>query len=103
MRIDLSSKLAHAAENDKPVRRAPPSAAHAAPARPEPGSDQARLSLDHPRLRTLEAGVNGLPEVRQNRVDALQRVIARGTYDVPPEKIADAVVSEMLAGSSRIG
>jgi flagellar biosynthesis anti-sigma factor FlgM len=35
-----------------------------------------------------------LPEVRQERVDALQQQIASGTYQVQPQDVADAVLRQ---------
>jgi flagellar biosynthesis anti-sigma factor FlgM len=39
------------------------------------------------------AAASQLPEVRQERVDALQQQIASGSYQVAPQDVADALLS----------
>jgi len=41
------------------------------------------------RIRNL---VDATPDIRQDRVDQLRRQIAEGTYSVPSEDIADAIL-----------
>jgi flagellar biosynthesis anti-sigma factor FlgM len=36
-----------------------------------------------------------LPEVRQDRVASLQQQIASGTYQVPPQEVADAILRNL--------
>lgn len=59
-----------------------------------------RPDFDRVRIRALEAGINRLPDLRQDKVEALQRTVNNGTYSVGSEQIADAIFSEMVARSS---
>jgi negative regulator of flagellin synthesis FlgM len=59
------------------------------PAAPE---DKATFSSDSLDLPTLEAQALALPEVRQDKVDALRQAIQNGDYKVDPEKIAQAII-----------
>jgi flagellar biosynthesis anti-sigma factor FlgM len=61
------------------------------------GSDTAQLSSDQGRVQSLAAQVNNLPEIRQEKVEALRRVIRDGNYDVAPEQTAEAMLSETQA------
>jgi len=43
-----------------------------------------------------------MPEIRSDKVEALRRATQDGTYNVSPEKIAQAVFDELFASSTRI-
>lgn len=58
--------------------------------------DEATLSVDRDTVQLLESKLSHLPDVRQERVEALQRVISEGRYNVSSEQIAGAVFSELL-------
>lgn len=58
--------------------------------------DEARLALDHVRIRALESEVTKLPEIRLERVQELREKIQSGAYHVSNEQIADAIVSELF-------
>lgn len=58
--------------------------------------DEATLSVDRDAIQLLESKLSHLPDVRQERVEALQRVISEGRYNVSSEQIAGAVLSELL-------
>jgi flagellar biosynthesis anti-sigma factor FlgM len=62
-----------------------------------PGGDTAQLSSDQGRVQSLAAQINNLPEIRQEKVDALRRVIREGNYDVTAEQTANAMLSEIEA------
>ena len=62
-----------------------------------PGEDQAHLSAGHAQVDALAAQAAQLPEVRQERVQALRQVLLRGQYNPRPERIAGAMVDYMLA------
>jgi flagellar biosynthesis anti-sigma factor FlgM len=64
--------------------------------------DAARLSLnsvptDPQLVDDLSAAVKMLPEVRQDRVDSLQRSIQDGSYHVTVGDVAAALMADMLA------
>jgi hypothetical protein len=46
------------------------------------------------RTRTIAA----VPEAPQTKIDAIRAQLERGTYDVDPGKVADAIVARLLAG-----
>ncbi len=58
--------------------------------------DEATLSVDRDAIQLLESKLSHLPDVRQERVEALQRAISEGRYNVSSEQIAGAVLSELL-------
>ena len=64
------------------------------------GEDQAELSGAHTQVAALVAQAAQLPEVRQERVQALRQAIQRGRYQSSPEEVARAVLAHMIAGSA---
>ena len=62
------------------------------------GEDQAELSGAHVQVQALVAQASQLPEVREERVNALRQAIQGGHYQSSPEKVAGAVFEHMLAG-----
>jgi flagellar biosynthesis anti-sigma factor FlgM len=58
-------------------------------------SDAVRLSADHGTVQGLAAQVAQLPEIRLEKVAALQQAIRGGSYRAPPEHTAGAIISEM--------
>ncbi len=93
MRIDPNTSAQQAQESDK----ATASNAHAAAPSSQGASatDTAQLSPDQVRVQALVAQVNALPEVRQNRVDALGRAIREGNYQVSAEQTAAAMLADL--------
>jgi negative regulator of flagellin synthesis FlgM len=61
------------------------------PAVPE---DKASFSSDNLDLPSLEAQALALPEIRQDKVDALRQAIQNGNYKVEPDKIAQAMIEQ---------
>ncbi len=51
----------------------------------------------HEQVSKLEAELKKVPEVRQERVDALQRALRDGRYHPTKAQVADAVVAEQFA------
>jgi negative regulator of flagellin synthesis FlgM len=58
--------------------------------------DEVQFSVDGEKVQQLKAGLSGLPELRQDRVVALQQAITEGSYNVSPQQIAQAMSSELL-------
>ena len=67
-----------------------------APAQTSLGNDSAELSMDHARVAALAAQVSNLPEIRQEKVNALSNALQSGEYNVSPEQTAAAMLSEFL-------
>ena len=45
-------------------------------------------------LEKLKTQVDAPPEVRQQRVEALKRALAEGSYQISPQRIAAAMLAE---------
>ena len=65
----------------------------------QPG-DQASLSPDGVKLSELSASLSGVPEVRQERVTAIQQAIQNGTYSVSNEQIAESMMRDFQPSNS---
>jgi flagellar biosynthesis anti-sigma factor FlgM len=57
--------------------------------------DETQLSADRTGVRSLQAELGILPEIRKDKVEALRRAIANGDYRVSPEKVAEAMYGEL--------
>jgi flagellar biosynthesis anti-sigma factor FlgM len=60
--------------------------------------DKAQLSVDSARIEQLKAALSSVPEVRQERVDALRQAMSNGTYQVTDQQLADAIASYNMGG-----
>jgi negative regulator of flagellin synthesis FlgM len=58
--------------------------------------DQAQLSVDSGTLQQLKSTLSQLPEVRQDRVNALRQAVNSGSYQVSNQQLADAIGSDLL-------
>lgn len=94
MRIDLNSKSPETRQAERPNSSSSRADSRGRAAIRE---DQASLSLNQARMRTLESQVAQMPEVRSERVKALAQRIKDGTYDVSAQQTADALISEMMS------
>lgn len=59
------------------------------------GQDQAQLSRDSGTVQQLKTMLSQVPEVRQDRVDALRQAIGNGTYQVSDQQLSDAIGSAL--------
>ena len=72
-----------------------------APERGDAGlQDEARLSVSSDRLHALQVQANEEGDVRKEKVEALRGAITSGQYQPVPEKIAGALLGELLNESS---
>jgi flagellar biosynthesis anti-sigma factor FlgM len=60
------------------------------------GEDQAQLSGVHVQVQALTAQALHLPEVRQEKVNALRQVVQAGSYQPSSGQIADSMFQHML-------
>jgi flagellar biosynthesis anti-sigma factor FlgM len=60
--------------------------------------DKAQLSVDSESVQQLKVALSSVPEVRQERVDALRQAIDKGSYQVTDQQLADAIQSELQTG-----
>jgi flagellar biosynthesis anti-sigma factor FlgM len=61
-----------------------------------PGEDQARISDAHAQVQVLVAQAAQLPEIRQEKVNALRQAILGGGYQPGSSQVAEAVFLHML-------
>ncbi len=61
-----------------------------------PQVDTVRLSSDHEIVNRLRAELDRLPEIRADRVEALQTAIQQGTYKPTHEQVAEAILKDLL-------
>ncbi|HXY78130.1 MAG TPA: flagellar biosynthesis anti-sigma factor FlgM [Candidatus Acidoferrales bacterium] len=94
MRIDLNYGPQQIQESDRSSAQTT-TAAGAAASNPL-GEDQAQLSGAHVQVAALAAQASHLPEVREERVQALRQAIQSGHYQVSPEKVASALMVQMV-------
>jgi flagellar biosynthesis anti-sigma factor FlgM len=59
------------------------------------GQDEAQLSHDSGTVQQLKTMLSQVPEVRQDRVDALRQAIGNGTYQVSDQQLSDAIGSAL--------
>jgi flagellar biosynthesis anti-sigma factor FlgM len=60
------------------------------------GKDQAQLSDMHLQIQGLTAQALQLPEVRQEKVNALRQVVENGRYKPSSNQVAEALFDHML-------
>jgi len=97
MRIELNYGPQQLAESNRSSAQAA-NAAERSTASGAAGEDQAQLSGSHVQVQALAAQASQLPEVRQERVQALREAIQSGHYHVSPEKVAGAMLEHMTSG-----
>ena len=76
---------------------APKSGSQTAGLAPAAGEDTVSLSGTHGEVQRLTSAVAQVPDVRAERISALQSKVQSGNYKPDSEKIADAVISEQGA------
>jgi flagellar biosynthesis anti-sigma factor FlgM len=59
-----------------------------------PEEDKATLSTSQASIESLTASALSLPEVRQDKIDALRQSIGSGEYQIDPNQIADAMIAD---------
>jgi len=60
------------------------------------GEDQAQLSGTHVHIQELAAQLSQLPEIRQEKVNALRELVLGGSYQPSSKQVAEAVFAHML-------
>ncbi len=66
------------------------------------GQDQAELSVDGGKVQQLQSSLSQLPEVRQERVNALSQAVSNGSYQISDQQLSEAIGSDQLAGQLRL-
>jgi len=102
MRIDAPLPLPENIPTQK-VTRSGSSAPQSSAAPAASTQDQAQLSVDSGTVQQLKSALSQLPEVREDRVNALRQAVSSGSYQVSNQQLADAIGSDLLsAGQLRL-
>ena len=64
----------------------------AGPAKDRPGGDEVSLSELAQMLQRARKALQGMPELREERVAALREQLSQGTYRVSEEEVAQALL-----------
>jgi len=94
MRIDGALPLPENLQTPQAANSGSP-AALSSSASVESGQDQAQLSRDSGTVQQLKTMLSQVPEVRQDRVDALRQAIGNGSYQVSDQQLGDAIGSAL--------
>jgi flagellar biosynthesis anti-sigma factor FlgM len=100
MRIDLNALLPEAPDPGQSAKAGSQVAPGNSSVEALAGADTARLSQDQERVGELASQVNQLPEIRQDKVAALQRAINEGSYSVTAGQSAEALLSAIQVRSA---
>jgi negative regulator of flagellin synthesis FlgM len=92
MRIDLTNSAASQIANEP----GSPSVNGQSPVTPETSGTEDRTSFtsDQASVSALVSTAMQSPEIRQDKVAALQQAIGSGQYELDPEKIAASMIDE---------
>jgi negative regulator of flagellin synthesis FlgM len=99
MRVDAPLPLPENLQPQK-VERSGSSTNQSRLASVESNQDKAQLSVNSERIEQLKAALSRVPEVRQERVDALRQALGKGSYQVTDQQLADAIHSELQPGGT---
>lgn len=93
MRIDLNPSPMPELERSNGSANAGKTGEPIAGANSSADEDVAQLSTGSDSVQALKAQLDSMPEVRQQRVDTLRQAIANGSFEVSPQRIAEAMTS----------
>jgi flagellar biosynthesis anti-sigma factor FlgM len=68
---------------------------------PTTGEDTVSLSSTHGEVQSLTAAVGNVPDVRTDRVAALQQQISKDQYQPSSQNVADAIIKEYSKASAK--
>jgi flagellar biosynthesis anti-sigma factor FlgM len=94
MRIDGALPLPENLQTPKSANAGSP-APQSSSASVGSGQDQAQLSANSGAVQQLKTMLSQVPEVRQDRVDALRQAIGNGSYQVSDQQLGDAIGSAL--------
>ena len=93
MRIELNNTAANQIANESTPKQVS-GAKHGHDAGQVQVEDTATLSTDSVSIRSLTTQAMQTPEIRPDKVDALQQAISSGNYKLDPMQIAGSILSE---------
>jgi len=96
MRIDLNTQVPNGPERAAGSSSAAANASAAAKAASDsgPGTDTAQFLFDRIRTQALAPEPAQQADAGKLKIEALQKVLSEGSYDVPAELIAGAIVAQ---------
>ena len=97
MRINFNYDPQPAAPETKSTSPQSAAAAGNRAAAGAPGEDQAQLSGGLAQVEALAAQAAQLPEVREERIQALRQSVESGSYHPSPESVASSMLDQMLS------
>ena len=95
MRVDASLSFPENLQPQKVASSGSPTQQNRPPS-VDSGQDQAQLSVHNQSIQQLKSNLSQVPEVRQERVDALRQAVSNGSYQVSDQQLGDAIASDML-------
>ena len=95
MRVDAALSFPENMQPDK-VGQSGSTTQQSRPAAVATGQDQAQLSVDNATIQQLKVKLSQVPEVRQDRVDALRQAVSSGSYQVSDQQLSDAIGSDLF-------
>ncbi|MFZ0814512.1 MAG: flagellar biosynthesis anti-sigma factor FlgM [Candidatus Sulfotelmatobacter sp.] len=96
MRIDPNQTAQQLPESSRSSGQSPASGDTRASVGSPLGEDQAQLSGIHAQVQTLTAQVAQLPEVRQEKVNALRQAVLGGSYQPSAAQVAEGLFAHMV-------
>jgi flagellar biosynthesis anti-sigma factor FlgM len=98
MRIDPNQRLQPLPEIERRRRESPAAADRTSVSKASAGENPTELSGPRAQVQELAKQVTQLPEVRQERVHALQQTIDSGLYRPGLDQVAGALLEHMMWG-----
>jgi flagellar biosynthesis anti-sigma factor FlgM len=95
MRFDGISPVPNGQSLDR-TRPSDSSSANGAAGQAKAVTDQTQLSASQSRVQDLKGELTGLPDVRQDRVAALQQAITNGSFRASDQQLADAILADFF-------
>ncbi len=95
MRVDAALSFPENTQPDK-VGQSGSTTQKSRPAAVATGQDQAQLSVDSATIQQLNVKLAQLPDVRQDRVDALRQAVSTGSYQISDQQLGNAIASDMF-------
>jgi flagellar biosynthesis anti-sigma factor FlgM len=63
--------------------------------------DKVQFSIGREKVRRLKSDLDGMPDLRQERVAVLRQALEAGSYKVPNQQIAQAMLFDLLDRGQR--
>jgi flagellar biosynthesis anti-sigma factor FlgM len=95
MRVDAPVSLPENLQPDK-VTRSGFSTQQGSAGAVNSGQDQTQFSVDNQTIQQMQANLSQVPEVRQDRVEALRQAVSSGSYQISDQQISDAMARDWL-------